>query len=257
MRSFAQKHGERIDDNRGLIGLGAANLAAGLLQGFPAAASQSRTAVNDAAGGRTPLVGIIAAALNLLEVRPLVQVYRVRWVEFFLAIITLVGVLSIGILPGILVAVALLVVIRRISRPHDAVLGSVEVVDGYQDIEGYANSETVPGLIAYRFDAPLFFANVDYFLSQVRELVASAETPLAWLLIDAEGTVDIDVTALAALDTLQRELALQGIVLAIARANHPLQKMLKRAGLVEGIGSQHLYPTVRTGVQTFLERGER
>jgi len=284
-RSFAEKQGEKVDANRGLIALGAANIAAGLLQGFPAAASQSRTAVNDAAGGKTPLVGLVAAALlvvfllwftrlleslpqvalaaiitaaalNLIEVKPLLRVYRVRRVEFFLAIITLLGVLSIGILAGILVAVALalLVVIRRISRPHDAVLGSVEGVDGYQDIEGHTKSETVPGLIAYRFDAPLFFANADYFLSQVRELIASAESPVAWLLIDAEGMVDIDVTALEALGMLQRELAQKGIVLVIARANHPLQKMLKRAGLVERIGSEHLYPTVRTGVQAYLER---
>lgn len=164
--------------------------------------------------------------------------------------------LSIGILPGILVAVALalLVVIRRISRPHDAVLGSIEGVDGYHDIEGYANSETVPGLIAYRFDAPLFFANADYFLSQVRELVALAETPVAWLLIDAEGMVDIDVTALEALDTLQRELAQKGILLAIARAHYPLEEMLKRAGFLERIGPEHLYPTVRTAVQAYLEQ---
>ena len=287
-RSFAEKHGEKVDANRELIALSAANIASGLLRGFPAAASQSRTAVNDAAGGKTPLVGLVAAALlavfllwftrlleslpqvalaaiitaaavHLIEVKPLLQVYRVRRIEFFLALVTLVGVLSIGILAGILVAVALalLVVIRRISRPHDAVLGSVEGVDGYQDIEGYANSETVPGLIAYRFDAPLFFANADYFLSQVRELIASAESPVLWLLIDAEGMVDIDVTALEALGTLQDELAQKGIVLAIARANHPLQKMLKRAGLIERIGSEHLYPTVRTGVQAFLEREVR
>ena len=284
-RTFAQKHGEKVDANRELIGLGAANLAAGLLQGFPAAASQSRTAVNEAAGGKTPLVGIvaaallvvfllwfthllaglpqvalasiiIAAALNLIEVRPILKVYRVRRVEFFLAVIALLGVLSIGILPGILVAVALalLVVIHRISRPHDAVLGSIEGVDGYHDIEGHTNSETMPGLIAYRFDAPLFFANADYFLSQVRELVASAETPVAWLMIDAEGMVDIDVTALEALDTLQRELAQQEILLAIARAHHPLEEMLKRAGLLERIGPEHLYPTVRTAVQAYLEQ---
>jgi SulP family sulfate permease len=284
-RSFAEKHGEKVDANRELIGLGAANIASGLLQGFPAAASQSRTAVNDAAGGRTQLVGIVAAALlmvflfwftrlleslpqvalaaiiigaaiNLIDIKPLQKVYRVRRVEFFLALITLIGVLSIGVLAGILVAVALalLIVVSRISRPHDAVLGSVEGVDGYQDIEAYANSETVPGLIAYRFDAPLFFANADYFLTQVRELIAAAVFPVEWMLIDAEAIIDIDVTAIEALSTLQRELEHKGIVLAIARANHPLQEMLKRAGLTERIGLEHLYPTVRTGVQAFLEQ---
>lgn len=284
-RSVAEKHGEKVDANRELIGLGAANLASGLLQGFTAAASQSRTAVDNAAEGKTQLVGvvaatllvafllwftqllenlpqlvlaviIIAAAINLIEVKPLLKVFRLQRVEFYLALVTFVGVLSIGILAGILVAVvlALVVVIGRISRPHDAVLGSVEGVDGYQDIEQYANSETVPGLIAYRFDAPLFFANADHFLTQVQELIDAAEPPIEWLLIDAEAIVDIDVTATEALSTLQRELERKGIVMAIARANHPLQKMLKRAGLTERIGAEHFYPTVRTGVQAFLEQ---
>jgi sulfate permease, SulP family len=284
-RAVAEKHGEKVNANCELIGLGAANLAASLFQGFPAAASQSRTAVNYAAGGKTQLVGIvaltllvafllwftrllenlpqlvlaviiIAAAVNLIEVKPLLQVYRLRPLEFSLALVTFVGVLSIGVLEGILVAVvlALVVVIGRISRPHDAVLGSVEGVDGYQDIEQYANCETVPGLIAYRFDAPLFFANADHFVAEVLELIDTAEPPVEWLLIDAEAIIDIDVTATEALSTLQRELELRGIVLAIARANYPLQKMLKRAGLTERIGEEHFYPTVRTGVQAFLER---
>ena len=284
-RSVAEKHGEKVDANRELIGLGAANLASGLLQGFPAAASQSRTAVDNLAGGKTQLVGIvaatflvafllwftrllenlpqlvlaviiIAAAINLIEVKPLLKVYRLRRVEFFLALVTFVGVLSIGVLAGILVAVglALVVVIGRISRPHDAVLGSVEGVDGYQDIEGYANSQTVPGLIAYRFDAPLFFANADHFLTEVQELIDAAEPHAEWLLIDAEAIVDIDVTATEALSTLQRELERKGIILAIARAHHPLQKMLMRSGLTERIGADHFYPTVRTGVQAFLKQ---
>jgi SulP family sulfate permease len=284
-RSVAEKHGEKVDANRELIGLGAANLASGLLQGFPAAASQSRTAVDNLAGGKTQLVGIvaatflvafllwftrllenlpqlvlaviiIAAAINLIEVKPLLKVYRLRRVEFSLALVTFVGVLSIGVLAGILVAVglALVVVIGRISRPHDAVLGSVEGVDGYQDIEGYANSQTVPGLIAYRFDAPLFFANADHFLTEVQELIDAAEPHAEWLLIDAEAIVDIDVTATEALSTLQRELERKGIILAIARAHHPLQKMLMRSGLTERIGADHFYPTVRTGVQAFLKQ---
>lgn len=284
-RSVAEKQGEKVDANRELIGLGAANIASGLLQGFPAAASQSRTAVNKLAGGKTQLVGIvaaaflvafllwftqllenlpqvvlgviiIAAAINLIEIKPLLKVYRLRHVEFYLALITFVGVLSIGLLGGILVAVglALIVVIGRISRPHDAILGSVEGVDGYQDIEGYANSQTVPGLIAYRFDAPLFYANAEHFLREVQELIDAADPPVVWLLIDAEAILDIDVTATEALSELQQQLECKGIVLVIARANHPLQHMLKRAGLTERIGSEHFYPTVRTAVQAYLEQ---
>jgi SulP family sulfate permease len=159
---------------------------------------------------------------------------------------------------GVLVAVllALIVVIGRISRPHDAVLGSVKGVDGYQDIEAYANSETEPGLIVYRFDAPLFFANADYFLTQVQELIDAATPPIEWLLIDAEAIVDIDVTAAEVLSKLQDELERKGIVMAIARASQPLQEILKRAGLTEKIGSAHFFPTVRTGVRAFLEQQE-
>ena len=281
-RAFADKRGEKINANRELIGLAASNIISGLFQGFPAGASQSRTAVDDTSGGKTQLVGIVAAALlvafllwfthsleslpqmvlaviiiaaaiSLIEVKPLQQVYRVRPIEFFLAMVTLIGVLIIGVMAGILVAVllALIVVIGRISRPHDAVLGAVKGVDGYQDIEAYANSETEPGLIVYRFDAPLFFANADYFLTQVQELIDEAIPSIEWLLIDAEAIVDIDVTAVEALSKLQSELESKGVIMAIARASQPLQEILQRAGLTEKIGFAHFFPTVRTGVQAF------
>ena len=286
-RVFADKRGEKVNANRELIGLAASNIISGLFQGFPAGASQSRTAVDDTSGGKTQLVGIVAAALlvafllwfthlleslpqmvlgviiiaaaiSLIEIKPLLQVYRVRRVEFFLALVTLIGVLSIGVMAGILVAVllALIVVIGRISRPHDAVLGAVKGVDGYQDIEVYANSETEPGLIVYRFDAPLFFANADYFLNQVQELINEAIPSIDWLLIDAEAIVDIDVTAVEALSKLQSELEGKGVVMAFARASQPLQEILQRAGLTERIGASYFFPTVRTGVRAFLEQQE-
>jgi len=286
-RVFADKRGEKVNANRELIGLAASNIISGLFQGFPAGASQSRTAVDDTSGGKTQLVGIVAAALlvafllwfthlleslpqmvlgviiiaaaiSLIEIKPLLQVYRVRRVEFFLALVTLIGVLIIGVMAGILVAVllALIVVIGRISRPHDAVLGAVKGVDGYQDIEAYANSETEPGLIVYRFDAPLFFANADYFLNQVQELIDEAIPSIDWLLIDAEAIVDIDVTAVEALSKLQSELEGKGVVMAIARASQPLQEILQRAGLTERIGSSYFFPTVRTGVRAFNEQQE-
>ncbi len=286
-RVFADKRGERVNANRELIGLAASNIISGLFQGFPAGASQSRTAVDDTSGGKTQLVGIVAAALlvafllwfthlleslpqmvlgviiiaaaiSLIEIKPLLQVYRVRRVEFFLALVTLIGVLVIGVMAGILVAVllALIVVIGRISRPHDAVLGAVKGVDGYQDIEAYASSETEPGLIVYRFDAPLFFANADYFLNQVQELIDEAIPSIDWLLIDAEAIVDIDVTAVEALSKLQSELEGKGVVMAIARASQPLQEILQRAGLTERIGFSYFFPTVRTGVRAFIEHKE-
>ncbi len=284
-RLFAEKHNEKADANRELIGLGGANIVAGLIQGFPVAASQSRTVVNDETGGKTQVVGIIAAiclliflqwftpllaslpqvalaaiiiaaAVNLINFKPLLEVYRVRPIEFFLALITLLGVLTVGVLYGVLIAVvlALLIVISRISRPHDAVLVSVEGIDGYHDIDAYTGSETVPGLIAYRFDAPLFFANADRFLTQARELIAAAGLGVKWFLIDAEAIIDIDVTAAEMLKKLQSELKRKGIVLAIARTSEPLQRMLKRCGLTDLIGSEHFYPTVGTGVQAFIDR---
>ncbi|HEY6407869.1 MAG TPA: sulfate permease [Ktedonobacteraceae bacterium] len=283
-RSFAEKHGEKVDANQEFIALGAANILSILIGGFSPAASQSRTVVNDEAGGKSQVAGvvtaallvvfllwftpllaslpqvalaaiIIAAALNLIDFKPLQAVYRVRKIEFYLALMTLLGVLSVGVLEGILVAVlfSLLLVISRISRPHSAVLGSVEGIDGYHDIETHTSSETVPGLIVYRFDAPLFFANADYFLTQLRELIAAAEAGVECLLIDAEAITDIDVTAADALKKLQGELERKGIALVIARASQPLQRMLKRSGLTELIGAEHIYPTVRTGVQAFLD----
>jgi len=283
-RMFAEKHNEKADANRELIGLGAANIGAGLIQGFPVAASQSRTVVNDESGGKTQLVGLIAviclliflqwftpllaslpqvalaaiiivAAINLINFKPLLEVYRMRPIEFFLALITLVGVLTVGILYGILIAVvlALFVVISRISRPHDAVLGSVEGIDGYHDIDQNESLETVPGLIAYRFDAPLFFANADFFLTHARELIAATDPPVEWFVIDAEAIIDIDVTAAEALKKLQSELERKGIVLAMARTSHPLRRMLKRSGLTDLIGQDYIFPTVSTAVQTFLE----
>jgi SulP family sulfate permease len=170
--------------------------------------------------------------------------------------LTLLGVLSVGVLEGILVAVlfSLLLVISRISRPHSAVLGTVEGIDGYHDIEAHTSSETVPGLIAYRFDAPLLFANADYFLTQVRELIAAADPPVECLVIDAEAIIDIDVTAVDALKKLYRELERKGIKLGIARASQPLQKMLDRSELTGLIGSEHMYPTIRTAIQAYHER---
>jgi SulP family sulfate permease len=283
-RAFAEKHHEKVDANRELIGLGASNIGAGLIGGFPVAASQSRTVVNDEAGGKTQVVGLIAviclliflqwftpllaslpqvalaaiiivAAINLIDFKPLLEVYRIRPIEFFLALITLVGVLTVGILYGVLIAVvlALLVVISRISRPHDAVLGSVEGIDGYHDIDQNESLETVPGLIAYRFDAPLFFANADFFFTHARELIAVTDPPIEWFVIDAEAIIDIDVTAAEALKKLQSELKRKGIVLAMARTSHPLRRMLKRSGLTDLIGQDYIFPTVSTAVQTFLE----
>jgi sulfate permease, SulP family len=285
-RAIAEKYRETVDTNQEFIAMGIANLAAGFSQGFIAAGSQSRTSVNDAAGGKTQLVSLVAAVLliifllwftPLLQMLPLValaaivivsagatiqinpvrKLFQVRTTEGYLALATFAGVLVIGVLQGIVLAVilSLLLIIQKLARPNDAVLGSIEGVDGFHAIDRHANSQTIPGLIVYRFDAPLFFGNGNYFIKQALRLVSDAGTPVEWFLVDAEGIFDIDTTAAEAMKALLDEFDHQGIVPAIARASQPVIKMLERTGLADRIGAEHFYPTVRTGVQAFLDRG--
>ena len=289
-RVFAAKHGYEIDADQELIGLGSSNVAAGFLQAFPVAASQSRTVVIDSAGGRSQLVGLVAtvlvivfllfltpllepmplaalgaiivvAALGLIDIEPIRDLYRLRRLEFALAIATLLSVLAIGILQGILVAVvlSLVYVISRISRPHTAVLGPVEGVDGFHEItrgdiaKGMSNQSSA-GLLVYRFDGPLFFANAGFFQGEVRELVASADPPLDHLVIDVEAIGDIDVTAASMLSDLLDELSAAGITLGLARTTGPVREMLSRIGFLGRLGADNLFPTVRTAVAAFRER---
>ena len=289
-RVFAAKHGYEVDANGELIGLGAANVAAGLLQAFPVAASQSRTVVVDSAGGRSQMVGLVAtalvivfllfltpllepmplaalgaiivvAALGLIDIEPIRDLYRVRRLEFALAIATLLSVLAIGILQGILVAVvlSLVYVISRISRPHTAVLGTVEGVDGFHEItrgeiDRRGSNQASPGILVYRFDGPLFFANAAFLQDEIRELVASADPPLEFVVIDAEAIGDIDVTAAAMLSDLLKELSTAGITLGLARTDRPVREMLSRTGFLQRLGIENLFPTVRTAVAAFLGR---
>ena len=284
-RLFAAKNGYEIDANQELVALGAAQVASGIAQGFPGGSSQSRTLVDDDAGGRTQFAGVVAAvsvvvflllftpllqslptvalaailvvaAVGLISIGPVQRMYSVRPVECFVAVLTTLLVLILGILPGILAAVALslLDVIRRISRPNDAVLGSIEGVDGFHAVDPHVADEAIPGLIVYRFDAPLFFANSEYFLGRARELISAAKNPVRCFLINAEGIFYVDTTAAQKLDTLRGELEGKGAILAIARANRSLRETLKRAGLIGKIGHENIFPSVRTGVKVFLER---
>jgi len=284
-RAIAEKKREKLDANQEFIAMGVANLAAGFSQGFIAAGSQSRTGVNDAAGGKTQLVSLVAAVLLFifllwftpllqwlplvalaaivivaaaatLQINPVRALFKVRATEGYLALATFIGVLVVGVLGGIILAVilSLLLIIQKLMRPHDAVLGAIEGIDGFHAIEQHESSETIPGLIVYRFDAPLFFANGNYFVKQARQLVADAETPVEWFLVDAERIFDIDVTAAEACRALLDEFDRQGIVLAIARASQAAYQMLERTGLVDRIGAGHFFPTVRTGVWAYLDR---
>lgn len=283
-RIYADRFGYRLDANQEFFGQAAANLLTGLTQGFPVTGSDSRTAVNASMRGRTQAVGVgaagvvlvfslfltpllaklplvtlgaivIVAAVYLLQVQPVVRLWRIRPVEALLAVVTTLGVLLLGILQGILIAVALSLVdlIRRAAHPHDAVLGEREGVPGWHDVEGHADAETVPGLVVYRFDAPLFFANARFLREQVRKLVAESGSPVEWFVLDASSVFDLDITAAESLEKVRRELEGEGIVLAVAQARGPMRVVLRRSGLLARLGHDRLYPTVGSAVRAYLE----
>jgi SulP family sulfate permease len=284
-RAYAVKNGYEIDPNRELAGLGGANLASGISAAFPVSASGSRTALNDSAGGRTQLVGIataaivaiialfftglieplpkaalgvvvVVAAIGLFDVYSIWGLRRVRNAEFGLALIALVGVLLFGVLGGVVVAVALsiAVFVYRTVRPHDAVLGVVEDADGYHDIVRYAEAETLPGLIVYRFDAPLFFPNVEYFRQRVLALVGAERRPVEWLVVNAEAFTYIDSTAIDALRQLRADLDERGIALVIARLKGRQREIFEQTGLTDEIGRDRFFPTVRASIEAFRSR---
>ena len=251
---FAGRHGQKIDANQEFVAIGMANLGAGFFNGFPAATSGSRTAVADQMGGKSQWVGLIATALTiifllfftpllaplptvvlgamiivasfgLLDVAAFRFLRKVRSVEFWLAVVTAVGVLTVGILQGVLVAVvlSLINVIYHISRPHDALLDDVDAGGGtvYRGVTDKQTGLTEPGLIVYRFDAPLVFANAAFFTERLEQLVAGAGAELKCVILDAEAISDFDSTAAEALETLDANLERIGVELWIARANGP------------------------------------
>ena len=285
--SFAVKNKYRIDADQELIGLGAANLGSSLLGGFPISSSSARTAVADSMGGRTQVLGLVAALLcilfllfltGLLTNLPLVTLaailmvavwglidfaqlrwlYRVRRSEFWLAILTALGVLTVGLLQAILLTVllSLLGVIARMSRPHDAVLGHDAIQDIFVEREidlRPTDVELLPGLIVYRFDAPLFFANASYFLDRARALIDAAEHPVRWFLINAEPIVDVDATAAAIFMEFDAEMDDRHIQIVIARASEPLRAMLDRTGVTERIGEKYFFPSLHGAIHAFVQ----
>lgn len=283
-RVFAAKHGQKVDANQEFVALGMANIGAGLLTGFPAALSASRTAVSDQMGGKTQWVGLIAAALTvvfllfftaLLEPLPTaalgaiiivasiglidIAAFRflrqVRPAEFWLAVITMLGVLTVGVLAGILVAVvlSLILVLYHISRPHDALLDDMDAAGGtvYRGVADKETALTEPGLIVYRFDAPLVFANAAFFTERLETLIANAGPGLRCVILDAEAISDFDSTAAEALENVDADLERLGVELWIARANEPLRDLLTATGLTTRIGAEHIYPSVRAAVTAY------
>ena len=283
-RIFAVKNHYVIDANRDLVALGAANVMTGLSHGFVISGADSRTAVNDLVGGKTQITSLVAAActalvllfltaplafvpvaalgavlltagFKLLDLQSLRKVYFLSRFEFWHSILTTVAVIALGIVPGILLAISLAIakLLQAASRPNEAIIGRVPGLDGYNEITGQAGAETIPGLLVYRFDGPPLFFNADYLKSRVRARVEAASPDLRWFLYVAEPANYLDVTGAEALESLRAELAERGITFAIARPHGRFLSMLKRSGLADRIGSNHLFPSIRSAVQAFLD----
>jgi len=282
-RAFANKNGYDVRPEQELRALAAANLAAGLFQGFPVGASQSRTTVNDAAGGRTQLASLVAAAAllpfllfltpilrwlpsvalgaivifagaQLVDLDQFAKLCRISRLSFVNALLVTLGVLVIGVVPGIVVGVmlSLMVLLGRLARPVDAVLQRVPGTESFHDLGDAGATETVPGLIAYRFYAPLVFANADHFMERVRRLVATCRRPVRWVLVDVQAVADVDVTAAEMLVRLGAELEAEGIAFKFARANRPLREQLVRLGLGGHLEETTVFPSVHAAIAAFF-----
>jgi MFS superfamily sulfate permease-like transporter len=266
-----------------MVGLGAANLAAGFFQGFAISSSSSRTPVAEAAGARTQLTSVvgalaiafllllapnllqhlpnaalaavvIAAAIGLIEVTDLKRIYRIQQWEFWLAIACFIGVAVLGVIPGI--GLAIVIAIAEFLwdgwRPHFAVLGRPHGVKGYHDLKRYPDARQIPGLVLFRWDAPLFFANAEFFSECVLNAVANSPTKVRWLVVTAEPVTSVDVTSGDALVELHQALRAQGVELHFAELKDPVRDKLKRFGL-SGLLAEHYFPTIGAAVSRYLE----
>ncbi|SFN66007.1 high affinity sulphate transporter 1 [Streptomyces sp. cf124] len=282
--AFAARTGQEVRGNQEMTGVGVANLAAGLFQGFPVSTSGSRTAVAERAGARSQLTGVVGAALivlmlvlvpglfrdlpqpalaavvitaslSLADVPGAVRLWRQRRAEFLLCLAAFLGVALLGVLPGIAVAVALSVlnVFRRAWWPYNTVLGRVRDLEGYHDIRSYPQARQLPGLVIYRFDAPLFFANAKAFRDEVRRL-ASAEPRPSWIVIAAEPMTDVDTTAADVLEELDEDLNARHVHLVFAELKDPVRRKIERYGLTRTIDPHHFFPTLESAVAAYRLR---
>jgi sulfate permease, SulP family len=282
-RSFARR-GEMIAANRELLALGVANAGSSLFHGFPVSSSASRTAIAVTTGSRTQLYSVTAAAavvavllfarpvlahfpeaalgaiviyaaIRLIDVTAFRRLLAFRRTELAIALATCAGVLVFNILYGVLVAIGLSVadLLVRVARPHDAILGLVPGLAGMHDVDDYPAAQTIPGLVVYRYDAPLFFANADDFRRRALAAAGRETGPLRWFVLNVEANVEVDFTALEALDAVREEITTQGAVFALARVKQDLLARLRAFGLADKIGEERLFPTLPTAVQTYQE----
>ena len=198
---------------------------------------------------------VIAAGLSLADVGAMVRLWRIGSTEFWLALVTFLGVAFVGVIEGVFIAVGLSLIefIQRAWWPHDAVLGRADGVKGYHDLHFYPDARQVPGLLLYRFDAPLFFANAEVFRDRLRERIAEADEPIRWVVIAAEPITDVDTTAAAVLDELKTELDRRGITLAFAELKDPIKAKLRRYGALTDMPEESMFPTVGTAVSAYVK----
>ena len=281
-RTYAARLRTPVDSNQEMVALGVANVAAGFFQGFPISSSSSRTPVAEAAGAKTQLTGVvgalaialllvlapsllrdlpntalgaivIASAIGLIEVSDLRRIYRIQRWEFWLSIACSAGVAVLGAIPGIAIAIVIAVIefLWDGWRPHSAVLGRVDQVEGYHDITRYPQARLIPGLVLFRWDAPLFFANAEFFHGRVLEAVARSTTPVRWLVVTAEPVTSIDVTAADAIVELDDALQAAGIEMCFAEMKDPVKDKLKRFGIFERFGEPRFFATIEAAVTSY------
>jgi high affinity sulfate transporter 1 len=282
--AFAARTGQEVDGNGEMIGIGAANVAAGFFQGFPVSTSGSRTAVAEQAGAKTQVTGVvgaalivlmlvlvpgllknlpnptlaavvIAASLSLADIPGTVRLYRQRPVECLLSITAFLGVALLGVLEGIAVAVALSIlnVFRRAWWPYQTTLGRVPGLSGQHDRRQHPEAEELPGLVIFRFDAPLFFANARTFRDRIRSLAAAEQRP-TWIIIAAEPITDVDTTAADMLADLDPELNAKGTSLVFAELKDPVRAKLERYALIGPLDPDHFFPTLDAAVEAYREK---
>ncbi|MGW0949403.1 SulP family inorganic anion transporter [Streptomyces sp. NPDC002623] len=274
--------GAGLDANQEFLALGAANLGAGALHGFPVSSSASRTALASSAGARSQAYSLVAgavvlgvllflspllartpaavlgalvvyAAVRMIDLAGFRRLASFRRRELLLALGCLAGVLALDILYGVIVAVGLSVaeLLTRVARPHDAVEGVVPGVAGMHDVDDYPEARTIPGLLVYRYDSPLFFANAENFRRRALAAVDEQSDPVRWFVLNTEANVEVDITALDAVDELRRELTERGVVFALARVKQDLLDDLKAYGLADAVGADHMFPTLPTAVSAY------
>jgi len=284
-RTYAARLRTPVDPNQELVGLGLSNLATGFFQGFPISSSSSRTPVAEAAGSRTQLTGVvgalaicallliapnllaevpsaalaavvIAAAIGLFEVEDLRRIYRIQRWEFWLSMACFAGVVVLGAIQGIALAIVIAVIefLWDGWRPHSAVLGRAERVKGYHDLKRFPDARLVPGLVLFRWDAPLFFANAELFHERVLDAVDSSPTPVRWLVVAAEPVTSVDVTAADMLIELDETLHAADIELCFAEMKDPVKDKLKRFGLYTRFGAETFFATLGEAVNAYLKR---